>query len=192
MEVIDPFVPFQSNDGVYVELPEEWTSQFATMAVELPKEEDPQKDVTPTAASEPEKQSFASSPSFGAAVHTDNIGRSQELARTLAGALRDLDNSLSASEKERAEMTANRAKLQDRLRSLELEVAHKERFKEILLHGASSEVSYEDLQGMQSMTDALVQDPDRLTVLFNVVQQAGKLATMVTVYTELRHLAEEV
>ena len=34
------------------------------------------------------------------------------------------------------------------------------------------------------------QDPDRLTLLFSVVQQAPKLAVAINVYNQLRQLAE--
>jgi hypothetical protein len=180
MEVVDPFAPaYRPDDAGHVDLPEQWVTPFPASTPEAESEPEPQKE-----------RAFGAV-SFGEDVEGNGIERAKDLATQLSTTLTDLQHSLETSERERQDMLDERTRMQDRIRKLEAEAAAKERFKDALMNGPSSNVTYDDLQAMQSMTDALTQDPDRLTVLFNVVQQASKLATMVSVYTQLRRMAEE-
>lgn len=124
----------------------------------------------PTPAVVEQAVAVASAAPFGAEMSGRPIDRSVEPAAGVPGALPELSSTLNETE---------------------LEAKHTEGFKSLLLAGAGGEISFEDLKSLQAMTDSLVQYPDRLTVLFNVVQQASKLATVVAVYNQLRKYAEE-
>jgi hypothetical protein len=113
-------------------------------------------------------------------------GHADKLGDTLTDLLRTLEDTA----RERDSFLRERSEMQDRIRALEAEAARKEEFKSLLQTGTGATLSVEDLQNLQGMTDALTQDPDRLTLLFSVVQQAPKLAAAVNVYNQLRQLAE--
>jgi hypothetical protein len=200
MEATDPFIPaFPTDDSLRVELPEQWMSPFPTMSVDAHEETaansaEPQaapavtgETSVPFGASEPETPAATNGRSAG-----ESVDRARDLAKHLAGALQELQQSLDATASERERFLDERAQLQERIRSLEREADHKRRFQETLTSGTGASITSEDLQALQTMTDALNQDPDRLTVLFNVVQQASKLAAVVTLFGQLRRMAEEV
>lgn len=177
MEVVDQFAsPFPTAESVDVSDP------WHTPAV--------QEDSTaPTVFGNP---FTTSSPAFGADVTGENMAQARRAADGIAASLQELSRALEAGDAERKQMQEERAQLLDRMHTLEEHAAAKEQIKDVLLNGAGAALSREDLQAMQSMTDSLTQDPDRLTVLFNVVQQAPKLATVVNVFTQLRAMAEEL
>jgi len=119
------------------------------------------------------------------------LADARSVAQRLAGSLRDLEEALDAGEAERAAFVDDRRALCERVHYLEGEAERKEAFKAALISGAGAALTVDDLNALQSMTDALTADPDRLTLLFSVVQQASKLAAIVNVYSSLRQMAEE-
>lgn len=196
MEATDPFIPaFPTDDSLRVELPEQWMSPFSPTAVNAHDEVAPQPADQQIAAVESSVPFGASEPEMPAAGPGEDagegVGRARALAQQLGGALHELRQALDATAAERERLVDERARLQERIRSLEREAEHKRRFQEALTMGTGASITGEDLQALQTMTDALNQDPDRLTVLFNVVQQASKLAAIVSLFGQLRRMAEE-
>lgn len=204
MEVVDPFVPsFRPDDTGFGEIPQEWATPFtpeqdAAPVSPIPSEESPAEEhsagepapAAPVTNTEP---ATAWTPAPQPAFQGDGgaVAQAKGLAEKLSGTLRELQQTLEQTTEERTGFLRERAEMQERIRALEAEAARKEEFKALLQTGMGSTLSTEDLQSLQSMTDALTQDPDRLTLLFNVVQQAPKLATAITVYGQLRRLADQ-
>lgn len=119
------------------------------------------------------------------------LDRARLLAGDLANTLRELSEKLDETGAERARVLNESAELQRQIALLEEHKAAKETMVNSVLNGPGGDLSSEDLRTIQAMMDALTQDPDRLTVLFTVVQHAGELATIISDYTQLRRLAEE-
>ena len=119
------------------------------------------------------------------------LDQARQLAGDLATALHELSQKLDESDAERTRTLSDSAELQRQIASLEEHKAAKEKMVESVLHGPGGALSSDELQTIQAMMDALKQDPDRLTVLFTVVQHAGELATIISDYTELRRLADQ-
>lgn len=217
MEVIDPFVPsFESTSNGFGDVPEDWASpygdaasptepaagSFPALGDEVPGATVSQDEVNgSTAVQDPPadaglEETATAGPVDESASSTkllasDSIARAQSMAQQLDATLRELQSTLDSSATEQSSLLSERAQLQDQIHALEEEAAKKERFKSMMLSGSGASLSNDDLAALQSMTDALTQDPDRLTLLFNVVQQAPKLATAVNVFTQLRRMAEE-
>lgn len=114
--------------------------------------------------------------------------------RALAGNVNEAVTALVESfqdvEANRDWLAQERAQLQVRVHELEEEVEHKERFRRAIVDRGES-LTTDDLKALQTMTESLNEDPDRLTVLFNVVQHAPQLATAIGIYIDLRQMAEE-
>jgi hypothetical protein len=213
MEVVDPFVPsFQPENSGFGEIPQEWATPFmpgetaesenSATAVEAPAEDVAPVSTETVFTTETDEPGFAPvsvevvptpAPAHVEPFDGDggSVAEAKNLAARLADTLGDLHRTLDQSTEERNGFLRERAEMQARIHSLEAEAARKEEFKALLQTGMGATLSAEDLATLQSMTDALTQDPDRLTLLFNVVQQAPKLATAVTVFTQLRRLAEQ-
>jgi hypothetical protein len=122
---------------------------------------------------------------------TGPTDRARQYAHQLAATLSDLDRSLDETEVERAQFVQERDSLQEQINGLQQDRATKDHFVETLRQGSAGSMSDEDLEAIRGMMDALTQDPDRLTVLFTVVQQASKLAAVVTDYASLRRMVEQ-
>jgi hypothetical protein len=195
MEVVDPFVPsYQPDNNGFGDIPQEWSTPFAPADASEPATEGGSAD-------EPAEASVAvetvptpvPAPVTVRPVDDDggSVAQAKDLAEKVAATLSELQSTLHASANERNAFLQERAEAQERIGALEAEAARKEEFKALLQSGAGATLTSEDLETLQSMTDALTQDPDRLTLLFNVVQQAPKLATAINVYTQLRRLADQ-
>jgi hypothetical protein len=124
-------------------------------------------------------------------IGDNGLARAQELTRHLSQAVAEVSDALEGAEAERQTLKVDNGRMQKRVNELEEEVARKDRFKSLILDGPGASLTPADLEALQAMTDSLTQDPDRLTVLFGVVQHAPKLATAISVYTQLRRMAEE-
>ncbi len=180
MEVSDPFTPaYQSDNGIHVDLPEHWMTPFPSEEQGTPEPATSFGSVEPLPA-----------PAVTEAPSRGDLNRARQIAERLTDDLKELQGSLDASEAERESWSADRDRMKEQIRHLEGEADEKRKFTEALTSGAGGSLSADDLTALQGLTDALTQDPDRLTVLFNVVQQASKLATVVAVYSEVRRLAE--
>lgn len=166
MEVADPFVP--AADGAEsTGSHERWNTSYGDVVAD----EGPY------------------SPPNGAAK--DAIGRAKELAGQLSSTVTELTQSLAESESERTAAQRERTDLQEKIRGLEQVAASKKQLRDALLEGDGAVVSSDDVTALKSLTEALTQDPDRLTTVFNVVQQASKIAAVVSVYAQMRAIVEE-
>jgi len=116
--------------------------------------------------------------------------RTREYAQQLAATLTELGRSLDDTEAERARAAEERDRLQARIQELQTHQATLEKVQDTMKRGSAGSVTSEDLDTFRGMMDALSQDPDRLTVLFTVVQQASKLAAVVNDYVALRRMVE--
>lgn len=213
MEIVDPFAPsFPSTENPFGGVPDQWTTPFnavdleadwvttpidaadqATVEAVAPENRAEPTDGGETATAEDAAEAPQPAPvtTFSAEFDARGVDRAKELAHQLSDSLSQLQQTLDVTEDERDRYLTERGQMLERIHWLEGEAARKEQFKESLLAGLGATISSEDLESLQGMTDALTADPDRLTVLFNVVQQASKLGTVVTVFNQLRHLAEE-
>ena len=203
MEVVDPFVPsFQPDGNGFGEIPQEWSAPFmpaetaepvSTVAADETGVDAAELSSAPDAVeASPETEPVAAPQRF-VPVGDDGgaVAQAKDFAEKLAATLGELQHTLDQTTDERYNFLRDQAETQERVRGLEAEAARKEEFKALLQTGSGATLSTEDLETLQSMTDALTQDPDRLTLLFNVVQQAPKLATAINVYTQLRRLADQ-
>lgn len=129
----------------------------------------------------------SSEPAPAPASQSGDLRRAVE---ELAEVVQRVTKSVDESEAERARQAEESASLQRQVGDLETHRAQAEKMLDVILRGAAGAVSHDDLDTIQNMMDALKQDPDRLTVLFTVVQHAGQLANVVTDYAQLRKLAE--
>jgi hypothetical protein len=127
-----------------------------------------------------------------ASGEADSIQRARQLAQDLAGSLQRLSTTLDDTESERDHLLGQCADLQQQVKVGEEVLAGRDRLLGVLRHGKSGSLTDEDVQAIQTMMDALKQDPDRLTVLFTVVQHAAQLADVISDYSELRRQAQSL
>jgi chromosome segregation ATPase len=167
MEVADPFVPPVEGAGS-TETHEAWSPTFGGYEVAA-------------------DDASSSSPNGATA---DAIDRAKQLAGRLSSTVAELTQTLAESETERSAAQRDRTGLQDKIQGLEREAAKAQRLHDSLLEGGAA-VSSDDVRALKTLTEALTQDPDRLTTVFNVVQQASKIAAVVGVYAEMRAIVEE-
>ncbi|HLJ69175.1 MAG TPA: hypothetical protein VKX16_17615 [Chloroflexota bacterium] len=180
MDVLDQFVPTET------EVTDEQSSGDGEWAAEFHSEES--SFGTGASVTSPFDNP---TPSFGAAPQGDSIARARQLSQQLATTLTELSVSLDGSESERQSMLAERSQMEEFIAELQTHRAEKDRFTEAVKNGQAGVISDDDLTTIQGMMETLTQDPDRLTVLFTVVQQAGKLSAIVRDYTDLRHIVAE-
>jgi hypothetical protein len=122
----------------------------------------------------------------------DAIERARSIAQELVGSLTRLTTALDDTAAERDRLVQQSAELQEKIRSLEGVRDSRDKLIATLRQGPGGSLTDEDLQSIQAMMDALKQDPDRLTVLFTVVQNAANLASLINDYTQVRRLADSL
>src|SRR5579872_1650305 len=166
-------------------------SGLPSMAYDMPSAPAPDQVTEPVSAPEPTTETATSESAWAPAAErrTGTTARARECAQQMAATIVELGHTLDEYEAERAQSAQERESLQERIRELRQHQITKDRFVDTVRRGSAGSVSDEDLETIRGMMEALSQDPDRLTVLFTVVQQASKLAAVVNDYVDLRHMA---
>lgn len=124
--------------------------------------------------------------------HTqDGVDQARSLVARLSETTTELAQALSAVDAERDALRREHQTLHQRTRELEAAAAGRDAFRQALVHGAGAALGRDELDALRGVTEALTADPDRLTTLFAVVQQAQAIATVVRIYDELRTMATE-
>ena len=182
MDVLDQFTSYAAEGETATVNGNEWASEYPVSTEQFPVTE---------ATNSGTSTSSASNGDFGATYGSDPSGRARQFTQQLAATLGELTRCLDDGEAERQQMVAERQQMETFIAELQEHRAAKDRFTETLKDGGAGSISNDDLTTIQGMMETLTQDPDRLTVLFTVVQQASKLAAIVGDYSQLRQMAYE-
>ncbi|HLJ66104.1 MAG TPA: hypothetical protein VKX16_01930 [Chloroflexota bacterium] len=121
----------------------------------------------------------STAPSAAATEEGSLSARALEMTQQWSELVQDLVRQLEGAEAEREQMLA-------RISALEQTVRQHEALQHALADLPADEVSTEEMQAVQYVTDSLVKDPDHIVVLASVAQNADKIARIVRGYVRIQ------
>jgi hypothetical protein len=110
--------------------------------------------------------------------------RALEIAREWSTVMQEFVNQLEGQESERQHMLA-------RIDELERVVRAHEALGRVLAGASEDQVTPDDLQAVQYVTDSLLRDPEHIVVLASVAQHAEQLARIVNSYARIHRAIRE-